>query len=156
RSLLRGPARVIRGCGSRTEEYTAMGDQVRAWLEAGVDPAEIAVAGRNQWVVRNAAKELEARDVRTTTLENTSDHPAVRLGTMHRLQGQEFRCVRSEEHTSELQSRFEIVCRLLLEKKMISQLSTTSAVNALYRTINITKMKGWKMMVGSILKYSGT
>src|SRR5207249_5593030 len=27
------------------------------------------------------------------------------------------RLVRSEEHTSELQSRFELVCRLLLEKK---------------------------------------
>src|SRR5699024_12444729 len=26
-------------------------------------------------------------------------------------------CVRSEEHTFELQSRFDIVCRLLLEKK---------------------------------------
>src|SRR5699024_12753238 len=26
-------------------------------------------------------------------------------------------CVRSEEHTSELQSRFELVCRLLLDKK---------------------------------------
>src|SRR5438067_9554666 len=26
-------------------------------------------------------------------------------------------CNRSEEHTSELQSRFDIVCRLLLEKK---------------------------------------
>src|SRR5699024_12557546 len=26
-------------------------------------------------------------------------------------------CGRSEEHTSELQSRFDIVCRLLLEKK---------------------------------------
>src|SRR5699024_11746258 len=26
-------------------------------------------------------------------------------------------CSRSEEHTSELQSRFDIVCRLLLEKK---------------------------------------
>src|SRR5438067_5108297 len=26
-------------------------------------------------------------------------------------------CVRSEEHTSELQSRFDLVCRLLLEKK---------------------------------------
>src|SRR5207249_8371440 len=26
-------------------------------------------------------------------------------------------CIRSEEHTSELQSRFDIVCRLLLEKK---------------------------------------
>src|SRR5699024_11673022 len=27
--------------------------------------------------------------------------------------------IRSEEHTSELQSRFDIVCRLLLEKKKI-------------------------------------
>src|SRR5699024_12041040 len=27
------------------------------------------------------------------------------------------RMVRSEEHTSELQSRFDLVCRLLLEKK---------------------------------------
>src|SRR5437868_8031051 len=26
-------------------------------------------------------------------------------------------CIRSEEHTSELQSRFDLVCRLLLEKK---------------------------------------
>src|SRR5207249_12231501 len=31
----------------------------------------------------------------------------------HRLHGRE----RSEEHTSELQSRFDLVCRLLLEKK---------------------------------------
>src|SRR6266704_7003356 len=29
-------------------------------------------------------------------------------------------CGRSEEHTSELQSRFDFVCRLLLEKKKIS------------------------------------
>src|SRR5699024_12339182 len=28
-------------------------------------------------------------------------------------------CCRSEEHTSELQSRFDLVCRLLLEKKNI-------------------------------------
>src|SRR5699024_12384590 len=28
--------------------------------------------------------------------------------------------LRSEEHTSELQSRFDLVCRLLLEKKKIS------------------------------------
>src|SRR2546428_1278663 len=30
-----------------------------------------------------------------------------------------FCCARSEEHTSELQSRSDIVCRLLLEKKKI-------------------------------------
>src|SRR2546428_8296992 len=29
-------------------------------------------------------------------------------------------CMRSEEHTSELQSRSDIVCRLLLEKKKIT------------------------------------
>src|SRR5699024_11434075 len=28
--------------------------------------------------------------------------------------------IRSEEHTSELQSRFDLVCRLLLEKKKLS------------------------------------
>src|SRR6266513_4488811 len=37
------------------------------------------------------------------------------LGRPRRLAGP----VRSEEHTSELQSRFELVCRLLLEKKKI-------------------------------------
>src|SRR5690606_41955563 len=31
--------------------------------------------------------------------------------------GSRMRCVRSEEHTSELQSRENLVCRLLLEKK---------------------------------------
>src|SRR5699024_12389549 len=30
-------------------------------------------------------------------------------------------CRRSEEHTSELQSRFDLVCRLLLEKKKYSE-----------------------------------
>src|SRR5699024_12368966 len=30
--------------------------------------------------------------------------------------------LRSEEHTSELQSRFDLVCRLLLEKKKISNI----------------------------------
>src|SRR5689334_23831944 len=34
--------------------------------------------------------------------------------------------LRSEEHTSELQSQFHLVCRLLLEKKKISNIATTS------------------------------
>src|SRR5947207_8121610 len=33
--------------------------------------------------------------------------------------------VRSEEHTSELQSHSDLVCRLLLEKKKLVQLQTT-------------------------------
>src|SRR5438874_8019727 len=35
------------------------------------------------------------------------------------------RKIRSEEHTSELQSRRDLVCRLLLEKKKNKQASTT-------------------------------
>src|SRR2546429_4331467 len=37
--------------------------------------------------------------------------------------------VRSEEHTSELQSRLHLVCRLLLEKKK-TNIATTVAVNS--------------------------
>src|SRR2546429_7029377 len=35
------------------------------------------------------------------------------------------RAVRSEEHTSELQSRLHLVCRLLLEKKKKKQMNRT-------------------------------
>src|SRR5437868_15294412 len=34
---------------------------------------------------------------------------------------------RSEEHTSELQSRFDLVCRLLLEKKKKKKITKTTA-----------------------------
>src|SRR5207249_6087140 len=40
-----------------------------------------------------------------------TNHARLRLNDNCRL------ALRSEEHTSELQSRFELVCRLLLEKK---------------------------------------
>ncbi|WP_116244223.1 UvrD-helicase domain-containing protein [Nocardiopsis sp. FIRDI 009] len=93
RSLLRGPAPVVRGCADRAEELSALGDWVRVWLEAGVSPSEIAVAGRNHWVARGVTKELEARDVRTAPLEGPDGGEAVRVGTMHQLKGQEFRCV---------------------------------------------------------------
>src|SRR5437868_7489448 len=45
------------------------------------------------------------------------DVPAIDLGV-------ESNPCRSEEHTSELQSRFDIVCRLLLEKKKWIRLTT--------------------------------
>src|SRR5689334_24533395 len=37
------------------------------------------------------------------------------------------RCLRSEEHTSELQSQFHLVCRLLLEKKNKTRSLTSTA-----------------------------
>src|SRR5699024_12038243 len=38
-------------------------------------------------------------------------------------------CVRSEEHTSELQSRFDLVCRLLLEKKNMNIITEDDEMN---------------------------
>src|SRR5207249_10852683 len=40
--------------------------------------------------------------------------------------------LRSEEHTSELQSRFDLVCRLLLEKKKKNKLTPVKGSNSTY------------------------
>src|SRR3712207_7118038 len=45
------------------------------------------------------------------------DHRRVRRAAAARARVRPLRAVRSEEHTSELQSRQYLVCRLLLEKK---------------------------------------
>src|SRR2546430_11288473 len=44
---------------------------------------------------------------------------------------------RSEEHTSELQSQSNIVCRLLLEKKKISATSPTTIIRARLTTLTM-------------------
>src|SRR5260370_9036108 len=46
------------------------------------------------------------------------------------------RCSRSEEHTSELQSHLNLVCRLLLEKKK-NRIQTTSAAANLHSTTHV-------------------
>src|SRR3989449_6759893 len=42
---------------------------------------------------------------------------------------------RSEEHTSELQSRLHLVCRLLLEKKKLDKLADSSRSRKGYRAL---------------------
>src|SRR5438067_1038683 len=48
--------------------------------------------------------------------------------------------LRSEEHTSELQSRFDLVCRLLLEKKkkIIIDISTPEINNSCYQIVVVS------------------
>src|SRR5437868_10747112 len=46
--------------------------------------------------------------------------PSLNSRVTERRGGAALRIERSEEHTSELQSRFDLVCRLLLEKKKYS------------------------------------
>src|SRR2546422_6873685 len=51
------------------------------------------------------------------------------IGELPRLRGSELGAQRSEEHTSELQSRLHLVCRLLLEKKKIEAYVTSAMTN---------------------------
>src|SRR6266478_5512402 len=56
---------------------------------------------------------------------------SLRVGTARRE-------VRSEEHTSELQSQSNLVCRLLLEKKKIKILAAPLAGDALFELLTIS------------------
>src|SRR5260221_7274943 len=47
----------------------------------------------------------------------SSDRKSTRLNSSHTVISYAVFCLRSEEHTSELQSHSDLVCRLLLEKK---------------------------------------
>src|SRR5437868_13655117 len=62
--------------------------------------------------LKPAATLSTSRRSRRATPASRSPSPAGVGGAV-----QQGRAVRSEEHTSELQSRFDLVCRLLLEKK---------------------------------------
>src|SRR5699024_12314006 len=54
-----------------------------------------------------------------TSGEALSIDRSVRLARLSEFVRREPAATRSEEHTSELQSRFDLVCRLLLEKKKL-------------------------------------
>src|SRR2546427_7820257 len=57
----------------------------------------------------------------------TSVRQRCRAGSLSPISGAACaRCPRSEEHTSELQSQSNLVCRLLLEKKKQQHLATSS------------------------------
>src|SRR5437660_3487051 len=61
-----------------------------------------------------------------TTLFRSYDPPVVGPDRGRPAGGQAVGVVRSEEHTSELQSRGHLVCRLLLEKKKNTQEHTNT------------------------------
>src|SRR5699024_12522352 len=71
----------------------------------------------------SAYREFLIGGILAQTLTFNSSFTAVYLakdlqsGLIGRARNLSMRQVRSEEHTSELQSRFDLVCRLLLEKK---------------------------------------
>src|SRR2546427_5078057 len=61
------------------------------------------------------------------TLEAHLDRKSTRLNSSHSQISYAVFCLRTEEHTSELQSQSNLVCRLLLEKK--KRIAPTSRVS---------------------------
>src|SRR5689334_24672842 len=72
-------------------------------------------------------RSIGAHALRGVTADRLAGHPARRE-----------RADRSEEHTSELQSQFHLVCRLLLEKKKnngITELNNKNGLMSDYKNI---------------------
>src|SRR5438067_13118838 len=88
------------------------GDGILAWLGAGDDLAEFVKRAKRPTV------DFSFRRPYLPFARVLEDHAhAARLVAEHFLSRGFANFMRSEEHTSELQSRFDLVCRLLLEKK---------------------------------------
>jgi hypothetical protein len=92
RSPVHGRRPVVRACPDRAAEYATLAEQVRAWLDAGVEPHAVGVAARTGRLAREARDALIAAGIpaSSTTATKTS---AVRVGTMHAMKGLEFRCM---------------------------------------------------------------
>ncbi|MCY9784218.1 AAA family ATPase [Nocardiopsis sp. EMB25] len=93
RSEMRGEEPVLRGWATWEKELARLVATVRAWVEAGVLPAEIGVAARSNRVVDQAVLALEEAGLPAWSLADGSVGDAVSVGTMHRMKGLEFRCL---------------------------------------------------------------
>src|SRR5439155_984781 len=79
-------------------------------------------ARRRGGVIRGARRSRRARPARAVRLPPNPDSTSGATAVVARRDAPEVESGRSEEHTSELQSRGHLVCRLLLEKKKNSGL----------------------------------
>src|SRR3712207_7037093 len=85
-------------------------------------------------------RSVSERSSRTALKRGGTSRPSVWTGwagivlNLSRIWRMVSSCRRSEEHTSELQSRQYLVCRLLLEKKIRLLYFSTHTVTSLYHT----------------------
>src|SRR5207249_8473480 len=117
---------ALRAGGAATAPLgRALGEVLRAISD---EQPVLVLVDDAQWVDRESLLALGAvaRDLTQAPLflvftitaqPPRADLDALRVRIGRELLGAAVRLERSEEHTSELQSRFDLVCRLLLEKK---------------------------------------
>lgn len=91
RSPIHGRRPVVKDYPDQDAEMDGLVEQVRAWLDADVEPSAIGVAARYVWVAKKAAKRLKEEGI--TAYQVPSKSPGVQVGSMHKMKGLEFRCM---------------------------------------------------------------
>ncbi|MEU9606296.1 UvrD-helicase domain-containing protein [Streptomyces sp. NPDC048057] len=93
RSTMHGEQPETVGYATKPEEIEALVARVRDWTSAGVQAEDIGVAVRFVQLGRDIAQALEQAGLAACVLGAGHGGPGVRIGTMHRMKGLEFRCV---------------------------------------------------------------
>jgi superfamily I DNA/RNA helicase len=93
RSPVHGRQPEVQVAATREEEFAALAERVRAWLDMGIEPHAIGVAARARYLADQARDALNAAGIGTVSLKSTSTASAVRAGTMHNMKGLEFQAV---------------------------------------------------------------
>lgn len=93
RSPLHGRRPEVSAAGTREAEVDALVDQVRGWLDEGIEAHAIGIAARSSSIHKFASAALEAAGIKTVSLSAKSAKNAVRVGTMHGMKGLEFQAV---------------------------------------------------------------
>jgi superfamily I DNA/RNA helicase len=93
RSTMHGERPETAGYATKPEEIEALVARVRDWTGAGVQAEDIGVAVRFVQLGRDIAQALEQAGVTACVPGAGRGGTGVRIGTMHRMKGLEFRCV---------------------------------------------------------------
>ncbi|MGI8333677.1 UvrD-helicase domain-containing protein [Actinomadura scrupuli] len=93
RSDVHGSPPTMTGFATKPREMDELVGRVRTWLDSSVAPAEIGVAARSNALVDEAVAALKRAGVAAGSLAKALADDFVRVGTMHRMKGLEFRCV---------------------------------------------------------------
>jgi len=93
RSTMHGERPTTAGHATKPEEIEALVARVRDWTGSGVEAEDIGVAVRFIQLGRDIAQALERAGIAACVLGAGRGGPGVRIGTMHRMKGLEFRCV---------------------------------------------------------------
>lgn len=93
-SFLDGPAPTCGGFSSRAEMVSAMVEQVKAWVAAGVNESDIGVAARRKSSFGAIEEALRGANIKAGQIGRDLDSSdGVAIGTMHRTKGLEYRCM---------------------------------------------------------------